>query len=79
MTPLTYRTDNYSTTCSAQGQGATCQNSIVSVEGSSSSISFYNLNTVGTHYAFQINGNTGGLYSDNANGFIASIALFRPS
>ncbi|KAJ8607487.1 hypothetical protein MRB53_040259 [Persea americana] len=71
--------DNYSTSCSAQGNGAACQNSIVSVEGSSSSVSFYNLNTVGSHYAFSINGATGGLYSDNANGFISTIALFRPN
>lgn len=68
--------NNYNTACSNQGKGETCQNSIVSIEGSSAT-SIYNLNTVGVHYAVSRDGTTTGIWSDNANGFVNTIALYR--
>lgn len=69
--------DNYSTNCSAQGNGEVCQDRIFSVEGSSSGISVYNLNTVGTHNMITLDGNDVAYYADNLDGFIDTIALFR--
>ena len=68
--------DNYSTTCSNQGNGEVCQYRIFSVEGSSG-ITVYNLNTVGTHEMITIDGNDVAIYSDNLNGFIDTVALFK--
>ncbi|KAK4625952.1 Glucan 1,3-beta-glucosidase [Fulvia fulva] len=68
---------NQSTTCSDQGQGVRCQNRINSIEGSSSGISIYNLNTVGTHWPITINGTDVAKWDQNQGGFIQTVALFR--
>ena len=65
------------TACSNQGNGETCQNSIFSVEGSSSGISVYNLNTVGSISMIDVNGNSLARFSDNVNVFPDTVALFR--
>jgi glucan 1,3-beta-glucosidase len=71
--------NNYSTDCSAQGNGEVCQNRIFSLEGDSSSITVYNENTVGTHYMITIDGRDVAYYADNLDGFVDTIALFRDS
>ncbi|EME45017.1 glycoside hydrolase family 55 protein [Dothistroma septosporum NZE10] len=68
---------NYNTTCSDQGQMARCQSRINSIEGTSSGISIYNLNTVGTHWPITVNGTDVAKWSDDQGGFIQTIALFR--
>lgn len=73
--------NNYSTTCSNQGNGEVCQDRILSVEGGSSragAVSVYNLNTVGTHNMITIDGKDAVSYADNLNGFVDTVALFRP-
>ncbi|KAK4168155.1 pectate lyase superfamily protein-domain-containing protein [Cladorrhinum sp. PSN259] len=65
--------DNYSTTCSAPGQGSRCQKNILSIEGRSK-IRVFGLNTVGTTNMFTVNGVNSGLYSANQNDFIQTIA-----
>lgn len=67
--------DNYSTNCSAIGSGAVCQKRIFSVERSS--VSVYNLNTVGTTNMVTVDGRDVALFSDNMDGFVQTIALFR--
>lgn len=70
--------DNYSTTCSDQGNGERCQNRIFSLEQSTGrGVSVYNLNTVGTHYQIAVDGKNVAYYGDNLNGFIDTVALFR--
>ena len=86
--------NNYSTTCSDQGNGEVCQNRIVSIEGTSSAITIYNENTgkwsfgppdiatltyviVGVHYMITLSGKDVATYSDNLDGFVDTIALYR--
>jgi glucan 1,3-beta-glucosidase len=66
---------NNNVTCSNQGNGEACQSRIFSVEDSS--VSVYNLNTVGTTNMITLNGADVAVYSDNLDGFVDSIALFR--
>ncbi|KAF2162825.1 glycoside hydrolase family 55 protein [Zasmidium cellare ATCC 36951] len=68
--------NNYSTDCSAQGNGVRCQSRILSVEGSSG-VSVYNLNTVGTHWPITVDGTDVAKWQDNQDGFVQTIALFR--
>ncbi|KAI7713143.1 glycoside hydrolase family 55 protein [Hortaea werneckii] len=68
--------NNYSTACSNQGNGEQCQNSIFDLENSKD-ITVYNLNTVGTHYMLEINDQVSAIYSQNLDGFVDTIALFR--
>ncbi|KAK4962866.1 hypothetical protein LTR10_000493 [Elasticomyces elasticus] len=68
--------NNYSTACSNQGAGETCQNHIFE-DSDSSSITVYNLNTVGTHYQVNLDGNDIAYFGDNLNGFVDTIALFK--
>ncbi|KAK1759848.1 hypothetical protein QBC47DRAFT_292345 [Echria macrotheca] len=65
--------NNYSTSCSDQGNGSTCQKRIFSVEGDSK-ISVYNLNTVGTTRMFTVDGVDKASYADNNDGFVQTIA-----
>lgn len=67
---------NYNTSCSDQGNGETCQTRIFSVEGNSD-VNLYNLNTVGATNMITIDGRDIAKYSDNLNGFVDTIALFR--
>ncbi|KXT07061.1 hypothetical protein AC579_5873 [Pseudocercospora musae] len=69
--------NNYSTACSAQGNQSACQNRILSVEGTNSRVSVYNLNTVGTHWPITVDGKDVAYYNDNQDGFVQTIALFR--
>jgi len=68
--------DNYNVTCSNQGGGEVCQNHIVDIE-SSTGVSIYNLNTVGTHYMVDLNGVDEAFYADNLDGFVETVAIFR--
>ncbi|KAK4561740.1 hypothetical protein LTR86_004419 [Recurvomyces mirabilis] len=68
--------DNYSTTCSNQGNGEVCQNRIFEVV-KSSGIDVYNLNTVGTHYMIEADGKNVAYYGDNLDGFVDTIVLYR--
>lgn len=68
--------DNYNVTCSNQGGGEVCQSHIVNIQGSSG-VSLYNLNTVGTHYAVDLDGQNGLYYADNLDGFVDTVAIFR--
>jgi len=68
--------DNYSTTCSNQGNGEVCQNRIFEVVDGGA-VTVYNLNTVGTHYQIEVDGRNVAYYADNLNGFIDTVALFR--
>jgi len=67
--------DNYSTKCSDIGAGARCQKRIFSVENSK--VSVYNLNTVGTTKMVTVDGVDKADYSENMDGFVQTIALFR--
>lgn len=70
--------DNYSTSCSDQGNGEKCQNRIFSLEQSAGKgVSVYNLNTVGTHYQITVDGKDVAYYGDNLDGFVDTVALFR--
>lgn len=62
--------------CSDQGNGEVCQNRIFSIEDSSD-INVYCLNTVGTTHMITRDGVDLATYSDNLDGFVDTIALFR--
>jgi glucan 1,3-beta-glucosidase len=67
--------NNYSTDCSDQGVTAKCQSSIFSIE--SSSVSVYNLNTVGVTSMATVDGKGIASWADNQNGFVSTVALLR--
>lgn len=69
--------DNYNTSCSAAGSGEACQSSIFSIEGDSSGVEVYNLNTVGAQSMVDRNGFSQASYADNVNNFPDTIAVFR--
>ena len=70
--------DNYSTTCSDEGNGERCQSRIFSLEMSTGrGVSVYNLNTVGTHWQIAVDGRNVAYYGDNLDGFVDTVALFR--
>ena len=69
--------DNYNTSCSAAGNGESCQSSIFSIEGSSSGIDVYNLNTIGAQSMVTRDGVSLASYADNVNVFPDTIAIFR--
>jgi glucan 1,3-beta-glucosidase len=66
---------NYNVRCSDQGNGEICQSEIFSVE--TSSVSVYNLNTVGTKKMITEDGVDIASFADNINGFVDTIALFK--
>ncbi|WPH02951.1 Hypothetical protein R9X50_00582300 [Acrodontium crateriforme] len=68
--------NNYSTTCSNQGNGEVCQNRIFEVQ-SPSRATVYNLNTVGTHEMITVDGKDVAFYNDNLDGFVDTIAWFH--
>ena len=72
MDPLIHRI-----ACSAAGHGETCQTMIFDIEGSSSAIDVYNLNTVGATSMINRNGQSLANFADNVNVFPDNIALFR--
>lgn len=71
--------NNYSTTCSNQGNNEICQDQIVSIDSASSGITVYNLNTVGTHQMITLGGNNIAYYGDNLDGFVDTVAWFTTS
>jgi len=66
---------NYNVHCSDQGNGETCQPRIFSIE--QSIVLLYNLNTVGTGIMITQDGSDFANYSDNLDGFVDTIALYR--
>jgi glucan 1,3-beta-glucosidase len=66
---------NYDTTCSDPGSGENCQSEIFSIEDSF--IDVYTLNTVGVTNMVTFNENPIATYTENNDGFIATIALLR--
>ena len=69
--------NNYSTVCSDQGNGETCQSEIVDIESSTGAVNIYNLNTVGTTNMLTVDGVDRAPYSANLNGFIDTVAIAR--
>jgi glucan 1,3-beta-glucosidase len=69
--------DNYNTSCSAAGNGETCQPRILSLEGTLSNIDIYNLNTIGATSMIDRDGASLASYADNVNVVPDTIALFR--
>jgi glucan 1,3-beta-glucosidase len=69
---------NYNVHCSDQGNGEWCQTHILSVESSDGALSVYNLNEVGVNQLITVDGTDSAPYGDNQNGFVNSVALFRP-
>ncbi|PQE32591.1 glycoside hydrolase family 55 protein [Rutstroemia sp. NJR-2017a WRK4] len=68
--------NNYNTSCSDQGNNATCQSRIFSLEGKNKDIGVYNLNTIGTHNMITSNGQDIASYKDNIAGYPEHITLF---
>jgi hypothetical protein len=68
--------DNNNVACSQVGAPAKCQNSISEIV--SSTISIYNLVTLGSTYMATVDG-VGILNTDNADGFTEDVALLRTS
>ncbi|KAI1078144.1 pectate lyase superfamily protein-domain-containing protein [Whalleya microplaca] len=71
--------NNYNTTCSTVEAGENCQSRIVSIEGSTSNINIYSLNTIGSLSMLDQDGKSLASWEDNVNVFPASIMLFRTS
>nr|POE62741.1 glucan 1,3-beta-glucosidase [Quercus suber] len=70
---------SYSTTCSAQNSGESCQASIVDLEGTNTDVTIYNLVTVGTHWPLTINGKVKDLWNNGYAGFSNNMAWFTTS
>ncbi|CAG8321252.1 unnamed protein product [Penicillium salamii] len=68
--------NNYSTTCSTFPLPENCQSMIFSVEGSTSGLVVYGLNTVGTTYMIVKDGVALAQVSDNLATYAATIAYF---
>lgn len=66
---------NYDVSCSAENNGETCQSRIFSIE--ESEVAVYNLNTVGTGVMITKDGVDFAAFSDNLNGFVDTIAVYR--
>lgn len=68
---------SYSTTCSTVEAGENCQSRIVSIEGASSNINIYNLNTIGSLSMIDRDGRSLANWQDNVNVYPANIAVYR--
>nr|POE99422.1 glucan 1,3-beta-glucosidase [Quercus suber] len=71
--------NSYSTACSAQNSGETCQTSIVDLEGTNTDLTIYNLVSVGTHWPLSINGKVKDLWNNGYSGFSNNMAWFTTS
>ncbi|KAI1387830.1 glycoside hydrolase family 55 protein [Hypoxylon trugodes] len=71
--------DQYSTTCSTVDAGENCQARIVSLEGSTSNVNVYALNTIGSLSMIDQDGKSLAKWQDNVNVFPANVILFRTS
>ncbi|KAL7622562.1 hypothetical protein AAE478_008069 [Parahypoxylon ruwenzoriense] len=69
--------NNYSTTCSTVEAGENCQSRIISIEGSTSNVNIYALNTIGSLSMIDKDGTSLAKWQDNVNVFPANIMLFR--
>ncbi|KAI1141771.1 glycoside hydrolase family 55 protein [Hypoxylon sp. FL0543] len=69
--------NNYSTDCSTVDAGENCQARIVSLEGSTSNVNIYALNTIGSLSMIDKDGTSLAKWQDNENVFPANIILFR--
>ncbi|KAI1769324.1 glycoside hydrolase family 55 protein [Hypoxylon sp. FL1150] len=69
--------DNYSTSCSTVDAGEDCQSRIVSIEGSSSNINVYSLNTIGSLSMLDNDGTSVAKWQDNVNVYPSNIILYR--
>lgn len=70
--------ENWSVECANAGDGADCQNRIVSLEGNApGAVSMYNLNTVGTRWMLTVDGKDTINYKPNQGSFADNIALYR--
>ncbi|KAI4859463.1 glycoside hydrolase family 55 protein [Hypoxylon rubiginosum] len=69
--------NNYSTDCSTVDAGENCQSRIVSIEGSSSNINVYALNTIGSLSMLDRDGTSVAKWQDNVNVFPANVILYR--
>ncbi|KAI2628610.1 glycoside hydrolase family 55 protein [Hypoxylon sp. NC1633] len=69
--------NNYSTDCSTVNAGETCQSRIVSIEGSTSNVNVYALNTIGSLSMIDKDGASMAKWQDNVNVFPANVVLFR--
>lgn len=67
--------DNYSTTCSNQGNGEVCQSRIVELDASN--VYLYDLHTVGANQMLTVDGVDRAAYADNQAGFTGEIAVVR--
>lgn len=67
--------DNYDVSCSQQDVEGKCQTRIVSIEDSS--VSIYNLNTIGATSMATVNGVDIASWADNRNNFVSTIAVLK--
>lgn len=75
--PSKANADTNGTACSAVNNNETCQTMIFDIEGPSSNINVYNLNTVGSTSLVNRDGKSLANYADNVNVFPDTIALFK--
>jgi glucan 1,3-beta-glucosidase len=68
--------NDYSTTCSDEGESEDCQSEIFRITDDVSGLNIYGYNTVGTTNMITINGSSDALYSDNVSVYPDSIVLF---
>ena len=68
--------NNYSTTCSNQGNDSVCQSRILTLE-KNSAVDVYDLHTVGTRVMITQNGNDRADWKDNHAGFADEVAVFK--
>jgi glucan 1,3-beta-glucosidase len=73
--------NNWSTTCSnpAGGGAGNCQNSIMSIEGSTTNLYVFGYSSVGTVYMITKNGGVVATASRNPAGFSQTVSVFRSS
>ncbi|KAH6677590.1 pectate lyase superfamily protein-domain-containing protein [Halenospora varia] len=69
--------NNYSTACSEHNSTTPCQSRIFSIEGRSSNIHIYNLNTIGVEQMITKDGIEIARKRDNGNVFPETVAIFR--
>ncbi|KAH8667356.1 pectate lyase superfamily protein-domain-containing protein [Tricladium varicosporioides] len=69
--------NNYSTLCSEHNSTSLCQSRIFSLEGRSSNIHVYNLNTIGVEEMITRDGVEIAAKKDNGNVFPETVAVFR--
>lgn len=68
--------NDYSTTCSNAGNGEACQSEIFRVDGSTTGLRVYTLNTVGVTNMIEVDGTSEAVYSDNISVYTDGLTLF---